>query len=48
MSKRGSPRDLTDVWTNRTTKFARVAGPGVLVKLAHGYYAVVPDEQRGR
>src|SRR5680860_331048 len=42
------PRDLADRYTNPVPEFGRMVGTGVLAKVAHGYYAVVPEDQRGR
>lgn len=42
------PRDLIDVYRNAPAEFARMVERGVLAHVAHGYYAVVPERQRGR
>ncbi len=42
------PRDLIDVYRNAPADFARMAERGLLAHVAHGYYAVVPERQRGR
>lgn len=42
------PRDLADYYTNPAAEFARMVRTGVLLKAGHGYYLVVPDDQRGR
>jgi predicted transcriptional regulator of viral defense system len=41
------PRDFHDTYTNPWEEFARLTRTGVLAKLAHGYYLLVPEAQRG-
>lgn len=41
------PRDFHGVYANPWEEFARLAGRGMLAKLAHGYYILVPEEHRG-
>jgi hypothetical protein len=41
------PRDFRDVYAEPWGEFNRLAGTGVLAKVAHGYYALVPEERRG-
>src|SRR4249920_760576 len=42
------PRDLAGVYRNARAEFARLVEGGLLVRLAHGYYAIVPEGERGR
>src|SRR5438874_12539652 len=41
------PRDFDDVYANPGGEFGRLARTGVLDRLAHGYYLLVPEEHRG-
>jgi hypothetical protein len=41
------PRDFRDAYANPGGEFARLNRNGLLAKLAHGYYLLVPDNQRG-
>ena len=41
------PRDFRDVYANPGGEFARLTRTGVLAKLAHGYYLLVPEDRRG-
>jgi predicted transcriptional regulator of viral defense system len=41
------PRDFRDAYANPGVEFGRLARRGVLAKLAHGYYVLVPEEHRG-
>jgi AbiEi antitoxin C-terminal domain len=41
------PRDFHDTYANPWEEFARLTRTGVLIKLAHGYYLLVPEAQRG-
>ena len=41
------PRDLTEVYANPSQEVQRLEAKGVLMKLAHGYYAVPPSEWLG-
>jgi hypothetical protein len=41
------PRDFRDVYTDPWGEFTRLAKTGALAKLAHGYYALIPEERRG-
>lgn len=40
------PGDFTDLYTNPHAEFARMVRTGVLDKLAHGYYLLIPEESR--
>ena len=40
------PRDAADVYVNPAGEFRRLADAGALARVAHGYYAVVPQEVR--
>ena len=42
------PRDFGDLYRNAGADFARLADAGLLVRVAHGYYAIVPEGERGR
>ncbi len=42
------PRDFTGLYRHPGVDFARMAKTGVLAHVAHGYYAVVPEHNRGR
>lgn len=41
------PRDFRDIYADPWGEFNRLAGTGVLAKLAHGYYVLIPEERRG-
>lgn len=41
------PADFADVYANPWDELARMTRQGVLERLAHGYYLVVPDDRRG-
>jgi predicted transcriptional regulator of viral defense system len=41
------PRDFHDTYVNPWEEFARLTRTGFLTKLAHGYYVLVPEAQRG-
>lgn len=41
------PADLDDVYAQPAKEFLRLARGGALLRLAHGYYAVVPEPLRG-
>jgi predicted transcriptional regulator of viral defense system len=41
------PGDFHETYTNPWEEFARLTRTGVLAKLAHGYYLLIPEEQRG-
>lgn len=41
------PRDLRERYADPTKEVLRLAERGVLRRVAHGYYAVVPEEARG-
>jgi AbiEi antitoxin C-terminal domain len=41
------PRDFRHVYADAWGEFNRLAGTGVLAKLAHGYYVLIPEERRG-
>jgi hypothetical protein len=41
------PRDLAHRYLNPRAEFNRLAEAGVLLRLAHGYYALVPEPLRG-
>ncbi len=40
------PGAFHDIYANPWEEFARLTKAGVLTKLAHGYYLLVPEEQR--
>ncbi|MCK0092881.1 type IV toxin-antitoxin system AbiEi family antitoxin [Rhodococcus sp. F64268] len=42
------PRDATEVYAHPRPELARLADRGVLHRVAHGYYIVVPQDQVGR
>jgi predicted transcriptional regulator of viral defense system len=42
------PRDFAAAYSNPRANFIRLAERGLLVRVAHGYYAIVPEEQRGQ
>ncbi|MFL6142848.1 MAG: type IV toxin-antitoxin system AbiEi family antitoxin [Labedaea sp.] len=42
------PQDAAEVYAHPRPEFARLARAGVLHRLAHGYYAVVPEDQIDR
>ena len=41
------PRDLRDVYARPSMETRRLSRAGVLLRLAHGYYAIVPEHLRG-
>lgn len=41
------PRDAAGIYVQPRAEFLRLEKTGVLLKLAHGYYAVVPEANRG-
>ena len=41
------PGDFRDVYVNPAEEFARMMRAGTLARVAHGYYVLVPEEQRG-
>jgi len=41
------PRDAKEIYTQPALQFQRLEKTGTLLKLAHGYYAVVPEAYRG-
>ncbi len=41
------PGDFQDAYANTWDEFARMTRTGVLAKLAHGYYLLVPEAERG-
>lgn len=41
------PRDLSERYVDPGKEVLRFAESGVLLRVAHGYYAVVPERQRG-
>lgn len=41
------PQDATNIYTQPRLQFRRLAVEGVLLKIAHGYYALVPEASRG-
>lgn len=41
------PGDFRETYVNPWEEFARLTRTGVLTKLAHGYYLLVPEEHRG-
>jgi hypothetical protein len=41
------PGDFHDLYSNPWEEFARLTRTGVLAKLAHGYYVLVPAQNRG-
>ena len=41
------PRDLRAVYSNPSAELRRLAGQGVVLRLAHGYYALAPLEWMG-
>jgi len=41
------PRDLTELWAMPRKELAHLAAQGVVLRLAHGYYAIVPEAARG-
>jgi len=47
--KRGvlRPRDAAEIYTQPALQFRRLAQDGVLLKVATGYYALVPEASRG-
>lgn len=40
------PRDLADLWARPAKELARLADHGVVKRIAHGYWAVVPSARR--
>ena len=42
------PRDAAGLYVQPRAEFLRLEKTGVLLKLAHGYYAVIPEANRGR
>lgn len=40
------PQDAAGLYAEPSKEFARLADAGVLLRLSHGYYAVVPEERR--
>jgi len=42
------PRDFEHAYSNVWAEFRRLERTGVLARVAHGYYTVVPEERRGR
>ena len=42
------PRDLTDQWAQPRKELHDLAQQGIVLRLVHGYYAVVPEAARGR
>jgi len=42
------PRDAAHIYRTPTAEFARLADQGVLARVATGYWALVPDLERGR
>lgn len=42
------PRDLTHVWAQPRKELHHLAQVGAVLRLAHGYYAIVPEPARGR
>jgi predicted transcriptional regulator of viral defense system len=47
--KRGvlRPQDAAEVYTQPALQFRRLQKSGVLLKVAHGYYALIPEASRG-
>ena len=41
------PRDFRGTYADPWDEFNRLTGTGVLAKLAHGYYVLIPEERRG-
>lgn len=41
------PQDLADVYTNPAAELARMERRGLVRRVAHGYYVVVPEAERG-
>jgi len=41
------PRDAADIYTQPALQFRMLEADGVLLKIAHGYYALVPEASRG-
>ena len=41
------PRDAAGVYTQPALQFRRLEKEGVLLKVAHGYYALIPEASRG-
>ena len=42
------PRDASRLYVQPRSEFLRLEKTGVLLKVAHGYYAVIPEANRGR
>lgn len=42
------PGDFTDLYVNPHPEFTRMVETGILDRVAHGYYLLVPDQWRGR
>lgn len=42
------PRDASELYVQPRAEFLRLEKTGVLLKVAHGYYAVIPEANRGR
>ena len=42
------PRDASELYVQPRAEFLRLEKTGVLLKIAHGYYAVIPEANRGR
>ncbi|CAN5785040.1 hypothetical protein BH24ACT15_BH24ACT15_33320 [soil metagenome] len=40
------PRDLTDVWARPAKELVRLADHGLVKRVAHGYWAIVPPARR--
>lgn len=40
------PRDMTDVWARPAKELVRLADHGIVKRIAHGYWAVVPSARR--
>lgn len=41
------PRDAAELYTQPALQFRRLEKEGVLLKVAHGYYALIPEASRG-
>ena len=41
------PRDAANIYTQPALQFRRLAQEGTILKVAHGYYALVPEASRG-
>ena len=42
------PRDAKEIYTQPALQFQRLEKTGTLLKLAHGYYLLVPEAMRGK